>query len=499
MAQSLICMTLTGKTLAEDSKLVEKYAKKIDLVELRTDHLTDDEQLYIRRFPAMINKPCILTIRRDIDGGNFTGGEFSRTTLFGRALSFAEETEEKNFAYVDFEEDYHVPSIEDAAQAFDIRVIRSFHDMKGPVYNIKEKCNSMRKTGYEIPKIAFMPKTLHDVTNLFKETADFTDYDHILCAMGPMGLPSRLLADRTHSFLSFVSPAETEGNTAGLGHIDPNTLNDLYRFRQINNETSLYGITGWPLAHTGSPKIHNQGYIGHDLNAMYLPVRGPQISEVIEFAELTGIKGMSVTVPHKTAVMNYLSSMSEEVEKIEACNTIVRENGTWVGYNTDAYGFRRSLEEFLGVTKLRHKKVAIIGAGGVARAIAYVIKQMGGKACVFNRTLANAKILADKYGFDYAELGPTTCDKLEKYSDLIIQTTSVGMNCELISTPETDPIYFYNFKGHEAVFDLIYTPPTTPIMKRAFQAGCRTCNGAKMLQYQGYMQFKLFTGMDYEK
>lgn len=498
MAQPLICMTLTGKTLAEDVRLVEKYNKKIDLVELRVDHLNEDEQLLIRRFPSLINKPCILTIRRDVDGGKFSGGEFSRTTLFGRALAFAQTNEEKNFAFVDFEEDYHVPSIEDAAQAFDVRIIRSFHDMNGPVYDIRKKCDSMRKTGYEIPKIAFMPKTMHDVTNLFNETQTFTDYDHILCAMGPMGLPSRLLADRTHSFLSFVSPAETEANTSGLGHLDPNTINDLYRFHNVNQETELFGITGWPLLHTGSPKIHNQGFIGHDLNAMYLPVRAPEVSEALEFAELLGMKGLSVTVPHKQSVMYYLSSMSKEVEDIEACNTIVRKDDGWVGYNTDAYGFRRSLEEFLGVTKLRHKKVAIVGAGGAAKAIAYVIKQMGGKACVFNRTLANAKALADKYGFDYCELSPAETEKFEKYADVIIQTTSVGLNSDLKSTPETDPIYFYDFKGHEVLFDLIYTPATTPVMQRAFQAGCRTCNGAKMLQYQGYMQFKLFTGMEYE-
>ena len=107
MSQPLVCMTLSCKTLEENVQLVQKYQKYIDLVELRVDYLNEDEQLYVRRFPSMIYQPCILTIRRDIDGGQFTSGEFSRTNLFGRALAFANQDRAKNFAYVDFEDDYH--------------------------------------------------------------------------------------------------------------------------------------------------------------------------------------------------------------------------------------------------------------------------------------------------------------------------------------------------------------------------------------------------------
>ena len=108
-------MTLTGRTLAENAELAKKYEKKIDLVELRVDCLDEDEQLYVRRFPGMVSQPVILTIRRDVDGGKFVGGEFSRTTLFGSALAFANQDKTKNFAYVDFEDDFHVSGIQDAA------------------------------------------------------------------------------------------------------------------------------------------------------------------------------------------------------------------------------------------------------------------------------------------------------------------------------------------------------------------------------------------------
>lgn len=498
MNQPLVCMTLTGKTLEENLKLVKKYEKYIDIVELRVDHLNEDEQLYARRFPAMIYQPCILTIRRDIDGGQFTGGDFARTNLFARALAFANPDKSKNFAFVDFEDDFHIPSIQDAAMAFGVKIIRSYHNMTDPVLNIRERCDIMRKTGYEIPKIAFMPHSLSDVLNLIKEGERLTQYEHILCAMGPLGFPSRVLACLTNSFLTYVSPQEVLQNTKAIGHIDPVTLNELYRFRSINQDTQLFGITGWPLVKTSSPEIHNKGYEAKGMNAVYLPFRSPLISDTLTFCEGIGVKGLSVTIPHKESVLYYLHEQSPEVVQIGACNTIVRKNNKWLGYNTDASGFRRALEEFLGPVKIKRKKVAVIGAGGAAKAIAYVLKQMGARVCIFNRTVETAAQLADKYGFNYCQLDAHCVAKLDEYSTLIVQTTSVGMNGEGPSNSENDPIYFYDFRGNELLFDIVYEPSITPVMKRASLAGCRVCNGYKMLEYQAYEQFKLFTGQKYE-
>ena len=198
MDKPLVCLTLTGKTLQENVETLEKYSRYVDIAELRVDYLSEEEQLYVRRFPAMVNVPCILTIRRVSEGGKYSSSDFSRTALFGRALAFADQNPSKNFAYVDFEEDFHVSGLHDAALAFGVKIIRSVHDFENPVVNIRERCEKMRKTGYEIPKIAFMPKTLSDVTRLFKEAEQFTDFEHILCAMGPLGTPSRILAVKLH-------------------------------------------------------------------------------------------------------------------------------------------------------------------------------------------------------------------------------------------------------------------------------------------------------------
>lgn len=498
MSNSLICLTLTGKTLEEDVALVYKYLKYIDIVELRVDHLNEEEQLQVRKFPSMINVPCILTIRRVSDGGNYSGSEFSRTALFGRALAFADQNPLKNFAYVDFEEDFNIPSLQDAAQAFGVKIIRSFHDFNGPVKNLRERLESMRKTGYEIPKIAFMPKNLNDITELFTEASKINDFDHILCAMSNLGFPSRVLASKLNSYLTYVSPIETMDKVSGIGHLDPVTINELYNFRKIDENTNFYAVTGFPLKVTSSPKIHNQGYKNNNLNNLFIPLASTSIKESLDFAQMLNIKGMAVTVPYKEDLLSYLDECDEDVREIGACNTVCFEDGKLIGHNTDAYGFTKALQDFLGVQKLHRRKVAIIGAGGAAKAIAYAIKKMGGRACIFNRTLSTAKNLAEKFGFAYAQLGEDTVDILDRYSDIIIQTTNVGMHSTAVSSKENNPIYYYTFRGNEYLMDIIYDPEITPIMSVAKQAGCKVANGYAMLLHQGYKQFKYFTGVDYE-
>ena len=244
--------------------------------------------------------------------------------------------------------------------------------------------------------------------------------------------------------------------------------------------------------------MHNRGYHKQNINAVYIPVRSPDVKDTLDFAAQIGMKGISVTIPHKASVLPFLNVVSQQVQKIGACNTIVKQSdGTWSGYNTDTDGLSKALLEFLKAKNLKGYKVAIIGAGGAAKAAAFVVKKLGGKCCVFNRTLSKAKAVAEKFGFDYALLSAESTRKLEKYSSLIIQTTSVGMGSTDAPNEQNNPIWFYDFTGKEKVFDIVYTPELTPIMAQAEAAGCDVCNGFPMLKYQGYEQFKLFTGQDY--
>ena len=497
MERTKICLTLTGKTLAENLQILEKYRSYVDVAELRADFLENDECLRIREFPRLADFPCILTIRRKIDGGQFIDGEAARVILFGKALCFADEDKSKNFEYVDFEEDFHIPSLQDAVHAFGTKIIRSVHDMKNPIHNIKERLESLNNTGFEIPKIAFMPHSLMDVQELFEQAEKLHDSNHILVAMGPLGLPSRILSQKLKNYLTYTSPKETNANLENLSHLDPVTLCDMYRFKSINSTTSVYGITGWPLSATSSPALHNAAYAEKKMNAVYVPFKSETFSDAVSFASALNIKGFSVTIPHKEFAAKAADVVDEKAAVIGASNTFVNRNGKWYAYNTDASGFARSLLEFLGVKNLKHRKAAIIGAGGAARAIACAVSELGAKACVFNRTLSRAKELAQKYGFEYALLDSSSAELLKKYGDIIIQTTSKGMGENGISNADNDPIYFYDFSGKECLFDIIYHPALTPVMRRASSCGCRVINGYDMLRYQGIEQFELFTGQKF--
>lgn len=498
MGKPLICLTLTGKTLDEDLELVNKYRSFIDIVELRADFLSGDERLVARKFPKMAGIPCILTLRRKIDGGKFIEGEAARTILFARALSFADEDSSKNFAYVDFEEDFHVPSLQDAALAFGTKIIRSAHYMDRPVSNIAQKLNQLRSTGYEIPKLAFMPDSMDDVTQLFKEASRLEDDSHILIAMGPYGMPSRILSARLGNYLTYTCPLETNQNLSEIGLLDPVSLNNTYNFKNITKDSDLYGIIGWPLAATGSPFIHNSAYRRKGMNAVYFPIRSDNIEKGLMFADSLDMKGLSITHPHKEEVLNYILETDKKVDDIGASNTLVSKDGIWHAYNTDCTGFAQALLSFLEEKNLHRKKVAIIGAGGAAKAVAYAVYKLGAKkVCIFNRTASKAKDLAQKYGFNYAVLNSDSDILLRKYNDVIIQTTSIGMNATGPSSEQNDPLFFYTFSGKESLYDIIYTPEQTPVMIRASEAGCSVCNGYEMLKNQAYEQFKLFTGENY--
>ncbi|MDR1786597.1 MAG: type I 3-dehydroquinate dehydratase [Spirochaetaceae bacterium] len=497
MTAPKVCLCLTGGTLNEDLALVEKYRPCIDMAELRADFLQKDERLHIRRFPELAGIPCILTIRRKIDGGKFLDGEANRSMLFARALAFADPNPAKNFAFVDFEEDFFVPSLQDAALAFGTRIIRSRHSMTENIPNIAEKIETMRVTGYEIPKISCRANSLAEVTNMFREAKKLGDSEHILCCMGPYGVPARILAAFLNSYLTYSTPEENAGDMGELYHVDPRTLEETYRFRSIRGDTKIFGVTGFPLVNSLSPEIHNTGYKRHNMNAVYIPLRSDTIEEALEFAEALNMSGLSVTVPHKEAVIGRLASQSQAVQKIQACNTLVRTPEGWHGRNTDAAGLERALQEFVGARTLSGVKVAIIGAGGAAKAAAFAVKRLRGRACVFNRTVIRAKKLAEMYGFKWAFLDIDSYRLLSKYSDLIIQTTSKGMDSTGQANHDNDPLYFYTFSGKEALYDLIYTPLETPLMARARAAGCRVEGGYSMLKYQAHQQFEYFTGEPY--
>jgi 3-dehydroquinate dehydratase/shikimate dehydrogenase len=275
--------------------------------------------------------------------------------------------------------------------------------------------------------------------------------------------------------------------------LDVKELTELYRFRKINKDTRIFGILGYPLKATGSPFFFNNVFDLENTNAVYVPFPSDSADSFLELAEALGVEGASVTVPYKEQIIPYLSQISDEVTAIGACNTIVRFAGGWLGTNTDAGGFSGSLLKFIGKKNLKHKKISVIGAGGAARAVVSEIHRLGGKALILNRTIPKAKSLALPYKFAWGGLDNQGVGMMEKYSDIIIQTTPAGMDGYEFS----DALDIYAFSGREMVMDLVYKPAITPFLRRAAAVGCHILNGYDMLQRQARLQYAQFFRKDF--
>jgi 3-dehydroquinate dehydratase/shikimate dehydrogenase len=489
---SKLCLCLTAKTIQRNLEILTKYRKNTDLAELRVDCLDPDERLYIRRFPELAGLPVILTIRRDVDGGHFTGGEGARVKLLANGIAFANTDSRYNYAYVDIEDDFEVPSLEEAARTFGTKIIRSCHSLNGFIENIPKKIKSMQRSGDEIVKIAVTVKSSNDVLQVLKASKKITTPNKILICMGHYGIYSRILADRFGSYLSYSSALSESEVPGAPGQMDISELAELYHVQKITSKTKVYGIIGYPLKASVSPWFFNTVFNLENADAVYVPFPTDSINDFLEIAEALDVKGLSITVPYKEAIIPNLIKCSETVRAIGACNTISHFEDGWHGDNTDCGGFSESLLNFINRKNFKYLKATIIGAGGVARSVASEIHRMGGKALILNRTVYKARNIALKYNFKWGGLDNQGIEQMSKYSDIIIQTSSVGME----GYEASDPLDLYSFTGDEVVMDLIYVPPVTPFLKRAMSAGCRTFNGYDMVIRQACMQYAHFTGTE---
>lgn len=254
---------------------------------------------------------------------------------------------------------------------------------------------------------------------------------------------------------------------------------------KIDAHTELYGVVGHPLGHTLSPAMQNAAFTDAGLNAVYLAFETVDISAFISAVRALGIKGVSVTVPHKQAVIPLLDDMDPLAKKIGAVNTVINDKGRLVGHNTDALGAQFALE---AKTDLAGKQCLVIGAGGAARAIGFMLKQQGAHLSVANRSIARGEALARDLSAAFISLA--TAHTIE--ADIVIQTTPVGMHPH----PDTCPISVDALKSGMTVMDIIYNPMETKLLAYAKQRGCRVINGLSMFVHQGAAQFKLWTGKD---
>ncbi|MFP4474838.1 MAG: shikimate dehydrogenase [Desulfatibacillaceae bacterium] len=248
-------------------------------------------------------------------------------------------------------------------------------------------------------------------------------------------------------------------------------------------QTQLYCVIGNPVAHSKSPVMHNRAFAETGLDAVYLAFEAGDAGAAMSAVRQLGIQGVSVTVPHKVTVMEYLDEVDDRAKDVGAVNTVKNVAGRLVGRNTDGFGAVRALEDR---TPLDSRRVAVVGAGGAARAVAFVAGWRGAKVTVVNRSPDRGRSLASEAGAAFlplAEIQDLACD-------VIVNCTSVGMSPH----KEESPVPAAVFKEGMVAMDIVYNPLRTRFLEDAATAGCEVVDGLSMFVYQGAAQFEWWTG-----
>ena len=353
---SVRALCLTAATLAENLRTLHTYSSYIDGYELRVDFLTSIVPREIAQFPRVVQEelgrrlPAILTYRRLSDGGRYRGSEERRVGVMHEIVASQSETE--CYDYIDIEHEQRTARVRreliTAAQRRGTRVIVSIHNTRGGAENTLNALRLVSETPLVIPKVALMLNGIADVVTLYRQwmqyraRTEFQGREAILIGMGEYGLITRILAPKIGSYICYCSP--TDAPQAASGHLSPELLESLYNFRGIDAQTKIYGIIGAPIAHTQSPHFHNAVFRKKKIQARYLPILCDDVEAFFELAELLEIAGVSVTIPHKRAVLTRLKGRDAAV--------------TGAGGLQYAYSPRRR------VVRLQHRLRGILGTLG---------------------------------------------------------------------------------------------------------------------------------------
>ena len=254
---------------------------------------------------------------------------------------------------------------------------------------------------------------------------------------------------------------------------------------KIDQYTKLYGVIGYPVRHSLSPLMHNTAFGVVGINAVYLAFETSNLEGVVNAMKALPIKGISVTIPHKIRIIDHLDDLHPLASKIGSVNTVLNRDGRLIGYNTDASGALRALEEKV---RLEGTHSLVVGAGGAARSIAFAIKEMGAIVTITNRTASRGSGLAEALGCGFVPW--ENMDHVD--AELIVQTTPVGM------APNVNvcPIPVSMLKPGIVVMDIIYNPLRTRLLRLAESRGCQVIDGVSMFVHQGAEQFRIWTNLD---
>lgn len=453
----------------------------IRLVELRLDFIQGNVQ--VKRLLRDRPCPAIATCRRPSDGGHWAGSEEARQLVLRTAIV-------EGVDYVDLEDDIAGQVRRYGAT----KRIVSHHDFGHTPPDLGGLQRRLADLDADIVKIATMATHPSDNLRMLEMVASATVPTIGIC-MGDIGMPTRVLTGRCGA--PFTYATFNEDRLLAPGQVGWRTMRDIYRYEAVSRATRVYGVVADPVAHSLSPVVHNAALAAAGIDAVYLPFRIPaeQFDEFVWEAGRWPLAGLSVTIPHKEAVLRHVTDRDELVERIGAANTVTFDGDRIVAHNTDATAAVESLQAAIaaqgteGLVDVTDVKSAIVlGAGGAARAVAFGLRQRRIDVTICSRTLERAKRVA-------AEVGCKAVDWPARYKvpyDCIINATPVGMHPLVNETPFDKQ----HLRPYMVVFDTVYNPENTLLVKEARASGCRIVTGVDMFVRQAAIQFRLWHGVD---
>jgi 3-dehydroquinate dehydratase/shikimate dehydrogenase len=420
---------------------------------------------------------AVATCRRIAGGGRFKGSATAELEVLTAAAG-------AGFHLIDLEIET-ADSISraqfEALRGAGAGLILSSHDFEG-TRDLDKTFARLKAYSPDFFKIVSTAKNLSDNVEMKRFLERTSDSANVIgICMGEQGLISRVLGVRAGSVFTFASTGA--GEETGAGQVSARTLLDTYRIDQIDTATKVYGVAGNPIRHSLSPIMMNSAFRRETVNGVFLALETRKLSDLLKLVHEVPIQGMSVTMPLKQEILPYLAKTDPISEKIGACNTVVRsQDGRLFGFNTDVGGIVRPLERRL---QLRGARVLVLGAGGAARAAVFGLVEKGAEVSILNRTPETAQKLARQ-----AKAKTIKREQVAKSQfDVILNATPAGMTGQKLQM-----ILHPDELNTRLVFDTVYNPIDTPLIRAAREKGIAVITGVEMFVQQGARQFEIWTG-----
>ncbi len=479
MSQNRICAVITEETVESARAALREASLCADLAEVRLDYLRDfdfNDPQSLQKLLEDKTIPVIITCRAASEGGRQMVAEDMRLRLLVEGAQWAEWC------------DIEWASFDRAAELSPdySRVIVSYHNFSETPTDIESVYEKLSHLPAAVCKIATQANIFADSIAILHllDRAKSEGKKLIALAMGEAGMITRAMALARGGFLTFGSLGR--GRESAPGQFTCDELKNIYRVDRLSPKTTITGIIGKPVHHSASPAMHNAAFDALSLDFVYLPFAVDDIKEFFDTIRGESVGGLSVTIPHKVAVMSLLDEIDETARTIGAVNTIVVRDGRLLGYNTDAAGAIEPLEK---ICKLEGENCAVLGAGGAARAVVCGLMDRGAGVTVFARDPERAQSLADSFGARVLPLDEFAASDAR----IVINTTPLGMYGH---SAGQSPVPRESLRGRLIAYDLVYNPLDTRFLRYAGEEGCRVITGLDMLVAQAALQFKLWTGLD---